>query len=204
MLSLRARQIPSGPPTGDRLVDDRPGGVAKVLVTAGLGAWFVATAASQHPHRAFDRFRDYDPTGLFVPNWRFFAPEPAQHDFHLLHRVLTAGGEQTPWRETRQITPRAWRHAAWFPDRRRDKAMFDVCNELITLMAIPSVDLPATAPFRLLRAFVELKVRREYAHDEQPQGFQFLIARHTGHDADHEPDYLLASPFVRLGEEQAA
>ena len=35
-------------------------------------------------------------------------------------------------------------------------------------------------------------------------GFQFLIARHTGHDADHEPDYLLASPFVRLGEEKAA
>jgi hypothetical protein len=180
MLRLRADRLP------------------EALATAGLGAWLVATAASQHPHRAFDRFRDYDPTGLFVPNWRFFAPEPAQHDFHLLHRVLTADGEQTPWSETRQITPRAWRHAAWFPDRRRDKAMFDICNELITLMAIPSLDLAGTSPFRLLRDFVEQRVRRDYADRETPQGFQFLIARHTGHDADHEPDYLLASPFVRL------
>ncbi len=191
MLSLRA----------DRLADDRPGGVAKALVTAGLGAWLVATAASQHPHRAFDRFRDYDPTGLFVPNWRFFAPEPAQHDFHLLHRVLTADGDETPWCETKQISPRAWRHAAWFPDRRRDKAMFDVCNELITLMAIPSLDLTATSPFQLLRDFVELEVRRECAEHETAKGFQFLIARHTGHDADHEPDYLLASPFIPLQEE---
>jgi hypothetical protein len=170
----------------------------KLAVTAGLGAWFLATAASQHPHRAFDRFRDYDPTGLFVPNWRFFAPEPARHDFHVLHRVLTADGEQTPWRETTSISPRAWRHMAWFPDRRRDKAVFDVCNELILLLAIPNVRIERSAPFELLRDAVELEVRREYAGGRPPQGFQFLVARHTGHDQEPEPDYLLASPFVAL------
>jgi hypothetical protein len=173
----------------------------ELVACAGLGAWFVATAASQHPHRAFDRFRDYDPTGLFVPNWRFFAPEPAQHDFHVLHRVLTAEGEQTPWSESTHITPRAWRHALWFPDRRRDKAMFDVANELITLTTIPGLDLATTAPFELLRDAVELKVRAEYEGRPLPQGFQFLIARYTGHDESGEPDYLLASPFVPLAEE---
>jgi hypothetical protein len=169
-----------------------------LIASAGFGAWLLATAASQHPQRAFDRFREYDPIGLLLPNWRFFAPEPAQHDFHVMHRVLTADERQTPWSEATRITPRAWRHAVWFPDRRRDKAMFDVCNELIMLMGVPSVDLTTTSPFELLRDFVELRVRDEYADEPLPQGFQFLIARHTGHDEDHEPDYLLASPFVPL------
>ena len=174
------------------------GGLPKLLLTGGFGAWLLATAACQHPQRAFDRFRDYDPTGLFVPNWRFFAPEPAQHDFHVLHRVLTADGRQTPWSETTRISPRAWGHAAWFPDRRRDKAMFDICNELITLMSVPGVELPATAPFHLLRDLVRLKVEEEHRDGPPPQGFQFLIARHTGHDEEPEPDYLLASPFIPM------
>ena len=179
-----------------RLRADR---VAEALATAGLGAWLVATAASQHPHRAFDRFRDYDPTGLFVPNWRFFAPEPAQHDFHLLHRVLTAGGERDA------VGGDAADHAALVAPRRVVPGPPARQGDVRHLQRAhhadgrPQLDLAATSPFRLLRDFVELQVRREYAQRPAPQGFQFLIARHTGHDADHEPDYLLASPFVRLG-----
>ena len=184
--------------TERRLPEDAPRGLPELAACAGLAAWFAATAASQHPHRAFDRFRDYDPMGMLVPNWRFFAPEPAKHDFHVLHRVLTAAGEETPWRETTTITPRSWRHAFWFPDRRRDKAMFDICNELITLMSVPGVELPATAPFHLLRDLVRLKVEEEHREGPSPQGFQFLVARHTGHDEEPEPDYLLASPFVPM------
>jgi hypothetical protein len=182
--------------TEPRLPEDVPLGAAAKAITAGLGAWVLATAASQHPHRAFDRMRDFDPTGLLVPNWRFFAPEPARHDFHLLHRVLTADERQTPWCETSPITPRRSRHAVWFPERRREKAVFDVCNELIMLMAVPRLELEKTVPFELLRNHVEQRVRA--AHEETPQGFQFLIARHSGHDDSEDPDYLLASPFIPL------
>jgi hypothetical protein len=168
------------------------------VACAGFGAWFLATVASQHPHRVFDRMRDFDPTGVLVPNWRFFAPEPAQHDFHVLHRVLLADGEQTPWTETTKIAPRTWLHAVWFPDRRREKAMFDVCNELVMLMSSPGVELTATAPFELIRDLVELTVRDAYAGGPPPEGFQFVVARHTGHDLTHDPEYLLASPFVPL------
>jgi hypothetical protein len=173
---------------------------ADTLIAGAFGAWLVATAASQHPHRAFDRFRDYDPIGLILPDWRFFAPEPAQHDFHLLCRVLSADERQIPWSEATRITPRLWSHAVWFPDRRRDKAIVDICNELITLMNVPSLELTDTCPFLLLRDFVEGRIRDEYAGRPAPQGFQFLIARHTGHDQTRDPDYLLISPFIPLEE----
>lgn len=165
---------------------------------AGLSGWFLATAASQHPQRTFDRLREYDALGLMLPNWRFFAPEPAQHDFHVLHRVLTAGGEQTPWVETRTISPRRWSQAVWFPDRRREKGISDVINELLKTMTMAGVVLERTVPYELLRDLVEVRVRAEWAGSPLPRGFQFLIARHTGHDAEQEPDYLMASPFVAL------
>lgn len=184
----------------ERRRSDDSGGLPKLLACAGLGAWLVATAAGQHPHRAFDRVRACDPIGLLLPDWRFFAPEPAMHDFGILHRLATADGELTPWRETTRIAPRAWQHTFWFPDRRRDKAMFDLCRELIPLATTPDVDLVSTAPFELLRDFVAREVRREAAGGAPPRGFQFLIARHTGHDQRHEPDYLLASPYIALAD----
>jgi hypothetical protein len=179
---------------------DDSGGLPKLLACAGLGAWLVATAAGQHPHRAFDRVREWDPIGVLLPDWRFFAPEPAKHDFRVLHRLVTADGGVTPWRETTRIAPRAWHHTLWCPSRRHDKAMFDLCRELIARTTDPAVDLASTPPFQfeLLRDFVAREVRRETADGAPPRGFQFLIARHTGHDQRHEPDYLLASPYVEL------
>jgi hypothetical protein len=171
---------------------------ARWALTTSLGAWLVATLISQHPHRGFDRLREHDPVGLLLPNWRFFAPEPAQHDFHLLHRVLTADGEQSDWVETAELIPRAWIHAVWFPDRRQGKAISDITNELIRILGSASADVSKTVPFELLRDLVELKVREDYSGRPLPQGFQLLIARHTGHDPAHEPDYLMASQFVAL------
>ena len=110
---------------------------ATLALSGALGGWLLATTASQHPHKLFDGLRGFDMTGLVLPNWRFFAPEPAQHDYHVLHRVLDADGEQTPWRETYPITPRKWAHAVFFADRRREKGTFDVANEIITVARQP-------------------------------------------------------------------
>ncbi|MGQ0842298.1 hypothetical protein [Actinokineospora sp.] len=173
-------------------------GVLGPLVIAALATWFGATVASQHPLQVFDRFRRYDFTGLAIANWRFFAPEPAQHDFHVLHRVLTAADEQTPWSETTRIPRRRSVQALWFPDRRQDKAMFDVCNELIVHLGQTGTDVTATPAYLVLRDAVELAVRTEYP--VRPKGFQFVIARGTGYDTDHDPDYLLVSQFVSMQE----
>ena len=56
----------------------------------------------------------------------------------------------------------------------------------------------------MLSDFVALRIREEYQGRPLPQGFQFVIARHTGHEDDQEPDYVLVSPFVPLAAEAAA
>ena len=173
--------------------------VETVAASAAFGSWVLATLASQHPHRAFDGLRRFDPVGLALPNWRFFAPEPAQHDYHVLHRVLRADGTESPWVETTSICMRCWKHVFFFPDRRREKALFDIASELTQLMMDPRIDISRTVPFELLGNAVELHVRSSLGEDEEPpRGYQFLLARHTGHDEAHEPDYLFASPFVPL------
>jgi hypothetical protein len=165
---------------------------------ATFAAWLVVTVSNHHPLSQFDRLRPYDRTGLLIPNWRFFAPEPAQHDFQILHRVLSADGEQSPWRQTRRFASRAWAHMIWFPDRRHDKALFDICNELLMAKGTGVRDVSRTAPYRLLRDFVAYTVRQEHAGGEMPQGFQFVIAQDAGHDEEREPVYLLVSEFVSL------
>ncbi|RNL83155.1 hypothetical protein [Halostreptopolyspora alba] len=182
-------------------VDDRLG-VAGAATVIGMGLWFLVTASAQHPNRAFDRLRGRDPTGLLIGNWRFFAPEPAQHDFHILYRVLRGDGSQTLWRAATWIQPRSWRQTFWFPEHRREKAVFDLVNELVMLGdELVGNDVTPLPAYRLLRDHVHRVAAAEYADDDPPaQGFQFLIARHSGHDDEEEPEYLLVSPFVPFAE----
>ncbi|MDS1272267.1 hypothetical protein RIF23_18415 [Lipingzhangella sp. LS1_29] len=182
------------PQAGHR--DDRLG-IAGAAVVVAMGLWFLATASAQHPNRAFDRLRGRDPTGLLIGNWRFFAPEPAQHDFHLLYRVLLGDGAQTEWRAASWIEPRRWRQTLWFPEHRREKAVFDLVNELVAVGGnLVDNDVTHLPAYRLLRDHVHSVAAAEHAEDDPPaQGFQFLIARHSGHDTSEDPDYLLVSPF---------
>lgn len=165
------------------------GGIAATLTT-----WLVTTALSQHPNRTFDRFRSLDRAGVTIPNWRFFAPEPAKHDFRVLHRYLRHDGSQTEWFESNVISPRAWGQSFFFPERRRDKAMFDVCNELLTQLRMPGVDVTTKPGYRLLRDFVAVRLAATHQGPD-PQGFQFLVVTDPGHDDEDEPTYLFASRF---------
>ena len=174
-----------------RTVTARSAGVA-----GSLACWVLVTGLSQHPNRAFDRYRRYDPSGVLLPNWRFFAPEPATHDFRLLHRHLDEDGTVSPWRETTTLHRRKVRQMVWFPDRRRDKAVSDICNEIITQLTATDADVSRLPAYRLLRDLVAGIVAAEFPDGgPEPKGFQFLVARHGGYDESIEPDYLFASPF---------
>lgn len=170
------------------------GRVADLSVTALLAGWVSVTALSQHPNRIFDRFRRHDALGVAIPNWRFFAPEPAVHDFRILYRYLEADGRQTEWVESTAISPRGWRQAVWFPDRRRDKGLIDICNELITHLKVAGLDLTTTPAYRVLRDFVAVTLADQHV-GPPPRGFQFLVLRHTGHDEEPDPEYMFASRF---------
>lgn len=168
--------------------------IGEVAIAGALAGWVALTAVSQHPNRTFDRFRRRDPLGVMIPNWRFFAPDPAVHDFRLMYRYLH-GDDATEWIEPLSIPRRTWLQGFWFPGRRRDKGLIDICGEFITYLQIPGLDLAGTPAYRLLRDFVGDLVAE--AAGEELTGFQFLVLRHTGYDEEPEPDYLFASRFER-------
>lgn len=170
------------------------GRAADLAICCGLTGWLVATGLSQHPNRAFDRFRKYDRTGAVIPNWRFFAPEPAIHDYRVLHRSLGTDGVQSPWTEATSLNPRRLSQIAYFPDRRRDKAVSDICNELLGYLNTHE-DLRELPAYRLMRDFVMTSLAAQTTG--VLAGFQFLVVRAAGYDDADEPEYLFASAFEK-------
>ena len=65
-------------------------------------------------------------------------------------------------------------------------------------MTRPDLDVTTTPAYEILRNRIEIKVLEDHASGPRPKGFQFLVARGTGHDEQDEPDYLLSSPFIAL------
>ncbi len=169
--------------------------IAPIFVEALLASWVVATTLSQHPNRGFDRLRPFDRTGVLLPNWRFFAPEPAIHDYRILHRWVDRAGETSEWHESSEIGPRRLTQAVWFPERRTQKGISDACTEMIAAVHGSLDGLHDTVGYRLVRGHVEAHIRRNVA--ESPDGFQFVVVADPGHDDDDEPNYLFASRFER-------
>jgi len=170
-------------------------GVAAPAIESLLAAWVVATALSQHPNRGFDRLRPFDRTGVLLPNWRFFAPEPAVHDYRVLHRWVDREGVTSAWHESNEIGLRHIRQAVWFPARRSQKGISDACTEMISAVHGSLDGLHTTVGYRLVRGHVEEHIRQRLS--DPPDGFQFVVVADPGYDADDEPNYLFASRFER-------
>ncbi|WP_407287029.1 hypothetical protein [Streptomyces sp. BP-8] len=103
--------------------------IARCAAEASPAGWFTAAVLSWHPNSTLDRLRQYDPFSMLIPNWRFFAPNPARYAYHLLYRTLSTSGEQSRWRPASEITVRTRTQAVWFPRRRESKAVFDLCGQ---------------------------------------------------------------------------
>ncbi|WP_180931106.1 hypothetical protein [Streptomyces sp. AJS327] len=172
-----------------------PGAVARV---AGAGV-LIGTLAAQHPHPAFNRIQRLDRLGSILPNWRFFAPHPAQHDFVLFYRTLDAAGETSDWRPLEVIAGRRARQAAWFPERRTEKAVFDICNELQAHLKKGFQTVTRLPSYRLLSAYLRRTIRESGA--AEVKGFQFTLARTTGYDETTEPEIVFVSPYTPMAAE---
>lgn len=167
---------------------------------AAVGATaLTVTLLSQHPNTSFDRLRRLDRLGVFVPNWRFFAPHPATHDFHLLHRTLDVDDQVSPWIDTTEISPRRPTQAVWFPGRRAEKAVFDVASEFVQSLSLSHEQLSRFPSYSAIVAKVRHAVLTTEPDAEQRlQGFQFLVARHGGVDPEARPEYLYLSAFIPM------
>lgn len=178
-----------------------PGGVTRAVSAAVL----IGTLAAQHPNPVFNRAQRIDMFSALFPNWRFFAPTPAQHDYHFLYRTLNHEGETSPWRMVEVIAGRKLPQIFWFPGRRPEKAVFDICTELISSLDKGFDHVVKLPAYRLLRAFLRDRIQR--AADvpaKDVKGFQFTLVRATGYDESTEPEVIFVSPYTTMTEPAAA
>ncbi|MEU9603334.1 hypothetical protein [Streptomyces sp. NPDC048057] len=171
-----------------------PGGTARALVAASL----LATLAVQHPNQAFARVKVRNKWAL-LPNWCFFAPNPAMHDLHLLYRTLDTDGGTSSWKSINVIAGRRLHQFFWFPGRRPEKGVFDICSELLPLLEQGVARTRGTPTYELLAAFVRRWVRDEGLGGVR--GFQFALTQATGYETGHDPQIVFVSPYTELAPE---
>lgn len=168
-------------------------------LTLGFATWLVVTALSQHPDRSFDRLRRLDKTGtgVMIPNWRFFAPNPAVQDQHFLYRLANEDRtEHTEWRAVYEIEPRRAIHSIWFPARRMEKGIFDVASTLLgnRAAAVPTEIRAAEAAVSLVNEFVRTRITPEPGFPY----FQVLLVRYSGYDHSEQPLYDMLFDYERV------
>ncbi|MDX2935443.1 hypothetical protein [Streptomyces ipomoeae] len=160
-------------------------------------AVLLLTLAGQHPHHDFNRVRARDHFSL-LPNWRFFAPIPAQHDYHFLYRTVDAEGTASNWHDASGIVDRKPMHLFWFPTRRADKSVFDACQEILPRLEQGFADAARTPGYRLITEHVRTRIAAEGESSRKVRGFQFALASGTGYDTRQGPQLMFVSPYVPL------
>ena len=168
----------------------------ETAVRWGAAAAVVATVASQHPNPAFNAIKSKDTLSVLIPNWRFFAPEPAQHDYDVYYRVR-AGGRDSEWLQVHAITPRRVAQLWWFPQRRAEKGLFDMVSELITSMSSGIDVVMRGTPYRMLREVIRHRVVAEHPDADE---LQFSIVRHGGYDEQVPVEVVFVSPGTPVKE----
>ena len=157
-----------------------------------LGSWLVATTLSQDPTRKFDKIRKLDPTGSLIPDWRFFAPRPGMHDYHLLFRDELPDGEVTAWKQISEIERRHPRHLLWYANRRAEKVLADSVVGIVSFNMLEErnkEDIQLTVPYLTLLNYVTHQI----PHADDARRTQFLIAASGGYDESEEPLILFLS-----------
>lgn len=174
--------------------------VARWGLYGAFAGWFGLSVLQQLDRREVPS--RVDPTSMMIPNWRFFAPVPARHDFDVLHRSRDAHGEVTPWREESFTVPRAVLQVLWHPRRRIEKAIFDVASELFQV----SRDLRDPRAIQLSVSYLSLlnHVSHRVRHPTGAREVQFLVGRSAAYEPTIDPQLLFLSEWHRLDETPAA
>ncbi|QWF82484.1 hypothetical protein [Amycolatopsis sp. CA-230715] len=172
--------------------DSRRARVARIVMGGFLGSWFAATLLSQDPFRKFPGARRYDPTGAAIPDWRFFAPRPGMHDYHLLVRDELPDGSVTDWREVLPVEQRAPRHFFWYANRRAEKV---VADSVVGIVGFTKEEGRKKEDIQLSVSYLTILNYMTYQeeHHNDAKRTQFLIAASAGYDESEEPLMLFLS-----------
>ncbi|MDK6259793.1 hypothetical protein QP119_05060 [Corynebacterium frankenforstense] len=164
------------------------------LVVGTFGAWLVATVLSQHPDSALDRVRRWDDGvgNTVIPNWRFFAPNPAVEDVRIMYRFANKERtEHSAWKELQTISPRSIAQVLWFPGRREEKAVFDAHQTIMVGMGTLAsgkdvggrLEKAVNDSITLLNEFVLRKAEVPTTAD----CLQVMLVRFAGNDPEARP-----------------
>lgn len=174
---------------------------ARAAVYVTLGSWLGLSVAGQKLFRTPGRRSAWDRLYLLIPDWRFFAPHPGIHDYHLLYRDELGDGSLTPWREITSVEQRKPTHALWHPHRRVEKCVFDISKELTKFLEEchnddrPVESVQVSVPYLTLLAHVT-----EQPHEENAVRTQFLVSTSGGYDEHDEPRAVfLSAPHPLAG-----
>ncbi len=164
---------------------------AVVCFTATLSGWWLLSAVAQLLPRG-DAIRRSRMAWL-LPEWRFFAPEPAVYNFSLFARVQTPGGlitEPTRYPErTLQRVP-----IAWNPTGRLQKVDRDVMEHLVSTVReatrlTPERSSRVPASVQLATSYL-LLLRRAAAFGSPGDLVQFGVLRESPDEAEADLIFL--------------
>jgi hypothetical protein len=169
----------------------------EVVLSVVIAVWLCLSVLNQFrrgqlikPVKRFDR-------ASILPHWNLFAPTPAQTDYHLLYRDMSADGTAFLWREI-EFRTQSVRRAVWHPERRIRKGLSlsiaSLGRRTIAAKRFEKRRL-LEVPYLLILNFVE----------QQPRDFravkrQFVIARTEGVGSHGNPRIVFLSAFHALPE----
>ncbi|GHO97534.1 hypothetical protein KSF_075820 [Reticulibacter mediterranei] len=161
------------------------------LVSGFFGIWALLCVLVYIPRfKKAIRQRDWF---KLVPEWRFFAPRPAQGDFHLLYQDTLHDGSCTNWTEARPMLERSWWNIVWNPGKRERKALFDVVNMLNMRLSVSDKALQGSIAYLMLLNYISSLPR-----SLSPAFTRFLLMKSHGAFPEKEPDILFISGVHEL------
>lgn len=150
-----------------------------------LGGWLLLSVLVLVPRLTLP-IRLLDPLSV-IPEWKFFAPNPAQGDYCLLYRDQFPDGSLTPWTEVVQSAGRRWWSMLWNPGKRANKALFDAVVELGRQARAQAEGLEASFAYLTLLNYVSVLPRMSHARVTQ---FLILYSHASRHDSQPEMVFL--------------
>jgi hypothetical protein len=164
--------------------------IAFWLCAAFFGDWVLGSLLILVP-RCAETLRLYDVLAL-LPEWKFFAPNPARGDFHLLYRDRLPSG-LGPFTEIRFLEPRPWWACFWNPQRRSGKALFDAVIGLAHQSKSTPGAVATSTPYLTLLQYISMLPRYNAGTHTQ-----FLVLYSGAMKADQGPQLVYVSPLHEL------
>lgn len=156
------------------------------------------TALGQHPFSAFRAVNNCDRLAV-LPNWKFFAPNPSSHDFHLAFRVRYQDTAESEWHVVHTPRTRGFWKLIWLPERRLGKSLHDLCSEIMVIHQSEASFVQESSAYKILSG----QVAQESADVEgEVAGLQFAIMQGAGYDSGEQPELIYASPFIGMGSQR--